>query len=967
MSRRNSHFLRTLTIILCVVLPLSFAACHRHSEEAASSDDWALNFEGGGDQPQPSPSPSPAIPSVEFEKITSTASENGGAVVVNVRISSPSSQTVQIAFADIEGSAKRNEDFQIFTPSPLIFTPGEVLRSIRVQLIDNNEQDGSKAFSIQLKNPLHATLGDKSFHTIIISDDDIDEPQPSQPSISFLTNNITLNEGMSGNTTVGVKLSQASDEVVSVRFKAVDIEAENGTDYTLNAGYITFAPGSTSMSINIEITDDTLSERHETFSIALEDPLNATLGNPSIAIVRILDDDAPTVGFTSDGTSMTESNNYPTITVKLSQPSEQQITVNHAIVAGGSATEDEDFKVNNRTPIVFVPGETSKYLELVTNLIDDDIIEGDESYSIILTSADSANIDPLHNTFTVTIKDNDAEIALPTISFNNSTLNISENISPTMTLRAKLSEPAPANLAIPITISGTATNGADFSTTYSKISIPAGITEGTILIDMIDDAVWDPNETITITMQADSNNPPNYLLGTPSQMTITITDDDAEPPRVSFSKSSSLCKEYAASVGCYVYVELDKAAPGDVDLDIAFNHLSTATPGEDYTTDSSTATIRAGRDNAYFKITPINDDIAEDAETITLKLIIPEGILDGNILQHTITIDRSDHPDQKHRPLMGIGSNEETGEGELLLYTTIDGPAQTGIAGTLLSLNGSPFLTKGNYDELNEMALRVSMEIGPYEILRREKYDFTFVGDKLAQMHLDRDRTSADLNIDYSYDSNGLLTNKFVDDIEDSDWIYTYTGDNMRRDGAESLIGIATDKLIYNDAGFPESICTCDTPANCLYTVYTYDGDRLAKSESYDGALCEENPANLSKTLTLTYDGSKISGLTLNDSAHPEEPIYEIEAIEYNGDLVTKEKMKARLFDLEFQTESSNYNFAKAEIIETRQIAYGEPQQAPIMPSYEEMHLKNEALGNFQYYSLPLMDSASKIFMKRGN
>lgn len=76
-----------------------------------------------------------------------------------------------------------------------------------------------------------------------------------------------------------------------------------------------------------------------------------------------------------------------------------------------------------------------------------------------------------------------------------------------------------------LNLGGTAVAGEDFSIAPSvTIAFEAGAIEGSATIGMINDAVVEEDETITMTIM----NTAAYTVGNPSMKTITITDDDVE-------------------------------------------------------------------------------------------------------------------------------------------------------------------------------------------------------------------------------------------------------------------------------------------------------------------------------------------------------------------------------------------------------------------------------------------------------
>ena len=79
-----------------------------------------------------------------------------------------------------------------------------------------------------------------------------------------------------------------------------------------------------------------------------------------------------------------------------------------------------------------------------------------------------------------------------------------------------------ASLDVFYTVTGTATNGTDYTTLAGSITIPAGQSSATINVGPIDDTDVEGAETVILTLVDAAG----YSVGTPSTDTVTIADDD---------------------------------------------------------------------------------------------------------------------------------------------------------------------------------------------------------------------------------------------------------------------------------------------------------------------------------------------------------------------------------------------------------------------------------------------------------
>lgn len=120
----------------------------------------------------------------------------------------------------------------------------------------------------------------------------------------------------------------------------------------------------------------------------------------------------------------------------------------------------------------------------------------------------------------------DSPPPLPVLSLTTSSQTAAEDVG-TMTITASLSQPAGSAVTVPFTLGGDATAGAagDYTITSSPITIPAGMTSADITITVNDDLDAEPSESIVVTL----GTPTGATLGTTTQHTATITDNDIVP------------------------------------------------------------------------------------------------------------------------------------------------------------------------------------------------------------------------------------------------------------------------------------------------------------------------------------------------------------------------------------------------------------------------------------------------------
>jgi hypothetical protein len=205
---------------------------------------------------------------------------------------------------------------------------------------------------------------------------------------SLTVNDATVTEGDSGakNAVFTVALSASSADPVTVDYATVDGSAKAPDDYAAASGTLTFAPGELSKQVTVAVAGDILDEPHETYSLELANPVGATLADGRGA-GTILDND-PQVSISVDDVTRAEAYEPASFTVSLSKASGKIVTVAYA-TADGSALAGNDYGARSGT-LVFLAGDTSKSVSVP--LVDDEIAEGEETFTVALSRAVNASL-----------------------------------------------------------------------------------------------------------------------------------------------------------------------------------------------------------------------------------------------------------------------------------------------------------------------------------------------------------------------------------------------------------------------------------------------------------------------------------------------------------------------------------------------------------------------------------------------
>ena len=128
-------------------------------------------------------------------------------------------------------------------------------------------------------------------------------------------------------------------------------------------------------------------------------------------------------------------------------------------------------------------------------------------------------------------------------------------------------------LTVAYVVSGTATNGTDYTLIPTSVTIPAGSPTAVITITPVDDSVLEDSESVVLTLlEGDA-----YDVGTESTATVTIADND--PPAVTIDATDPDAAEVGGDSGTFT---VSRTGPTTSSLTVSYTITGSATNGTDY-------------------------------------------------------------------------------------------------------------------------------------------------------------------------------------------------------------------------------------------------------------------------------------------------------------------------------------------------------------------------------------------------
>lgn len=305
--------------------------------------------------------------------------------------------------------------------------------------------------------------------------------------------------------------------------------ATSGTDYTSLGTSVVIPAGQPSVSLPVNVIQDTTIEGQETVTVTVSSSATYVRKGATAQTVTIDDDDFPANDLFVNRINL--NSNTGAFTGTNANASKEKGEPNHYSSGGKSvwwswtapatatariSTDGSNFD----TLLGIYTGSNVAQLTLIGS--DDDNGAGNNSlvtfpcvagtiYQIAVDGYSGAqgsitlNID-IGAVIGVTVTDASA----------------SEQATDTGTFRITRVGQISSSLTVNFTLGGTALNGTDYQTVTTSVTFNANETQKDIVITPIDDALQEGPETVTLSITANAS----YFLGTPSTGSITIADNE---------------------------------------------------------------------------------------------------------------------------------------------------------------------------------------------------------------------------------------------------------------------------------------------------------------------------------------------------------------------------------------------------------------------------------------------------------
>ena len=565
----------------------------------------------------------PAV-TVAFASERVTATEGGAAAIVRVALSADPERTVAVPLTRAPGAGVADGDYA-GVPASVTFGAGETAVSFTVSATDDAVDEDDERVVLGFGTPLPAgvTPGSPSGVTVTLADDDDRGVRVSPTALA-------IDEGAGGSYAVALTSQPTEDVKVTAALPPAAAVSLDPTALTFTAGDWRTAQ---TVMVTAAADDDAVVPAAVTIRHTVTGG-DYDGADAAAVTVRIAETDTPTLALVADARAV-ESAGSLTFTVRMSVASSDTVTVAWS-TAAGTAWAGSDYTQRSGN-LTFRPGEPLSRTISVP-IADDRVDEQDETFTLTLSGALQATLDGGGATLaaTGTIVDDDTR----GVALSADALAFLEGDRGSYTV-ALTSQPTEA-----VTVAPAAAAGSDADVTFAPASLRFTTvdwaTAQTVTVDARQDrdAV---NDEATITHGLTGG---DYAGLDVASVAVTVLDDETASTAVALAVAPASVAEDVGTAGLDVTVTATlNAAPRTEATAVTV----AVAPGTALAADFAAVpdvpfTIAAGAvtASATFTLKPVDDEVDEDDETVTVSGTTTSGLTVNPAAGLTLTITDDD-------------------------------------------------------------------------------------------------------------------------------------------------------------------------------------------------------------------------------------------------------------------------------------------------------------------------------------
>ena len=449
-----------------------------------------------------------------FSQTNYAVGEGAGFAMISVLRTNGHSGVVGVNFATADGSATSPYKYGA-TNGLLTFQDGEVSKVIAIPINQISQVTGDETFFVTLSNPTNgAIILNPATVPVTIIDDNV--------GLGFLSP-IYIATETDGSAVLGIA-RVGINGITTVSYTTTNGTALAGTNYTAQAGSLTFTNGEAFKTIAIPLLHDPRVTGPLSFSVSLFNasaPAQIFTNNPATVTVNDAD---PGFAFTNANFYTVKSATNVMISVVRSNANTGIVAVNYA-TTDDSATAGVDYSAVSGT-LTFSNGVALQ--SFLVPILTNNLVEGDRDFAVLLSNPVNISNPQIPaqllqpSTALVTITDN-----VSGLTFSAPSYKVNENgVQAVITVLRTGYTNSTVSVDFAAT-DGTAIGwpsvGFNYYPTNGTFTFTNGETTKTFVVGVNDDNVVNGDKTVLLSL---SNPHGTAVLVNPSASVLTIVETD---------------------------------------------------------------------------------------------------------------------------------------------------------------------------------------------------------------------------------------------------------------------------------------------------------------------------------------------------------------------------------------------------------------------------------------------------------
>ena len=472
---------------------------------------------------------------------------------------------------------------------------GDTEAELAVPTLDDGVVEPDGSVTVRVEPGVDYSVGSPSSAAVVVADDDVPEvtlsagPDPD------------VEEGAAAVFSLSVDQAPLEDLVVALSVSEIgDFVASGG----LGARAVTVAKGDTEVRFSVATVDDGVDEADGSVTATVEPGGGYVVGSPSSAVVKVADDDVPTVTVTAG--SGVEEGAAAVFTLSVEQAALADLDVNLTVSeSGGFVTSGE---LGDRTATI-AKGATSVVVSVAT--VDD-------------------GVDKAHGSVTVAVAAGSGYTA-----GSSATVAVADDEVPEVAVAAKAAAVAEGDPAV-FVFSVSPVPGADLvvapvlsvvgkvldsgSPPPESVTLAAGASEAEFSVETEDDGDVEDSGKVTVTVDdaavryADAGFGGEAVAGDPASATVEVADDDNVTVTV-----TAVGAAVAEGVAAVFTVAANEKVLSDLEVSVSVAQSGLFVAAGELGTRS--LTIAKDTSSVQLKVPTVDDELDEADGSVTVTVL----------------------------------------------------------------------------------------------------------------------------------------------------------------------------------------------------------------------------------------------------------------------------------------------------------------------------------------------------------